>query len=60
MQKRQGGTTLQAATNWHHHTEKNLSERDTYNVKYLPVHPHMTAGGEEREQESAKIRQHKA
>ena len=51
---------LQAATNWHHHTEKNLSGRDTYHVKYLPAHPHMTAGREEREQESAKIRQHKA
>ena len=29
-------------------------------VRYLPAHPHMTAGREEREQESAKIRQHKA
>ena len=29
-------------------------------VEYLPAHPHGTAGREEREQESAKIRQHKA
>ena len=29
-------------------------------VKYLPSHPHMTAGREERGQKSAKIRQHKA
>ena len=27
---------------------------------YLPAHPHMTEGREEREQESVKIRQHKA
>ena len=51
---------LPAAANWHHHTEKILSGRDTYQVKYLPVRPHMTAGREEREQESTKIRNHKA
>ena len=29
-------------------------------MEYLPAHPRMTAAREEREQESAKIRQHKA
>ena len=36
-------------------TGKILRGRDTYQVT-LPAHPHMTAGREEREQESAKIR----
>ena len=51
---------LREAANWHRHTEKILSGRDTYQVTYLPAHPDMTAGREEREQESAKFRQHKA
>ena len=51
---------LPAAANWHRHTERVLSEKILTQVEYLPAHPRMTAGREEREQESAKIRQHKA
>ena len=50
-----------AAANWHRHTERVLSGKKIFtHVEYLPAHPRMTAGREEREQESAKIRQHKA
>ena len=35
-------------------------EKILTHVEYLPAHPRMTAGREEREQESAKIRQQKA
>ena len=48
---------LPAAANWHRHTERVLSGKylPTWNT-YLPPPPRMTAGREEREQESAKIR----
>ena len=51
---------LPAAANWPRHTDRELSEKILTQVKYLPAHPRMTAGREESEQESAKIRQHKA
>ena len=52
---------LTAAANLHHHTEKNTQwKRYLPSEMYLPAHPHMTEGREEREQESVKIRQHKA
>ena len=50
---------LPVAANWHRHTEGTQWKVLTQ-VEYLPAHPRMTAGREEREQESAKIRQHKA
>ena len=31
------GTTPASGQYWHHHTEKNLTERDTYLVKYTVI-----------------------